>query len=131
MPATNPWTSACPRRSPVSVWQIVFDTARWRANDLGNRLGAGAELRRRAAFLRVARGRRCAAQRAQRVLAEDCEMDNPIRQLAQLHGIADSYLGLFAAGRKQVSIESQTAILAALGVEPATTRPPRAAIHRA
>jgi glycogen operon protein len=23
------------------VWQIVFDTARWRANDLGNRIGAG------------------------------------------------------------------------------------------
>ena len=24
------------------VWQIVFDTSRWRANDLGDRLGAGA-----------------------------------------------------------------------------------------
>lgn len=24
-----------------AVWQIVFDTARWRANDLGNRLAAG------------------------------------------------------------------------------------------
>ncbi len=25
-----------------AVWQIVFDTARWRANDLGNRIDAGA-----------------------------------------------------------------------------------------
>ena len=41
MPATNPWISACPSRRPVSVWQIVFDTARWRANDLGNRIAAG------------------------------------------------------------------------------------------
>jgi isoamylase len=24
-----------------AVWQVVFDTARWRANDLGNRIGAG------------------------------------------------------------------------------------------
>ncbi len=30
--------------APVTnaVWQIVFDTARWRANDLGNRIAAGA-----------------------------------------------------------------------------------------
>jgi isoamylase len=29
--------------APVTnaVWQIVFDTARWRANDLGNRIAAG------------------------------------------------------------------------------------------
>src|SRR5262249_7489206 len=30
-----------PQAKPSSVWQIVFDTSRWRANDLGNRLSAG------------------------------------------------------------------------------------------
>ena len=29
------------------VWQIVFDTARWRANDLGTRIAAGANSYRR------------------------------------------------------------------------------------
>jgi len=43
-------------------------------------------------------------------------MDSPIRQLAQLYGIADSYLD-FRAQPKQVSLESQVAILAALGVD--------------
>src|SRR5262245_30397179 len=43
-------------------------------------------------------------------------MDNPIRQLAQLHGIADSYLD-YRGQPRQVSIESQAAILAALGAD--------------
>jgi isoamylase len=30
-----------PEPKTGAVWQIVFDTARWRANDLGNRLAAG------------------------------------------------------------------------------------------
>ena len=30
-----------PAPTTNAVWQIVFDTARWRANDLGNRLAAG------------------------------------------------------------------------------------------
>lgn len=42
-------------------------------------------------------------------------MDSPIRQLAQLYGIADSYLD-YRARPKEVSLESQVAILAALGV---------------
>ncbi|MGH8175893.1 MAG: glycogen debranching protein GlgX [Steroidobacter sp.] len=31
-----------PEPKTGAVWQIVFDTARWRANDLGNRIDAGA-----------------------------------------------------------------------------------------
>src|SRR5689334_18161617 len=46
-------------------------------------------------------------------------MDNPIRQLAQLHGIADSYFD-WRCQPKQVSLESQSAILAALGVDAAS-----------
>ncbi|MET0498726.1 MAG: glycogen debranching protein GlgX [Steroidobacteraceae bacterium] len=30
-----------PAATTAPVWQIVFDTARWRANDLGSRIGAG------------------------------------------------------------------------------------------
>lgn len=30
-----------PAPTTTAVWQIVFDTARWRANDLGNRIAAG------------------------------------------------------------------------------------------
>ena len=40
-PATRRSTFACRRRQTNAVWQIVFDTARWRANDLGKRLAAG------------------------------------------------------------------------------------------
>ncbi len=43
-------------------------------------------------------------------------MDSPIRQLAQLHGIADSYFD-YRGRLKQVSLQSQIAILAALGVQ--------------
>ncbi len=56
-------------------------------------------------------------------------MDNPIRQLAQLHGIADSYLD-FLARPKQVSVESQTAILAALGIKAADDAAAEDAIHQ-
>src|SRR5687767_10347443 len=55
-------------------------------------------------------------------------MDNPIRQLAQLHGIADSYLD-FRGRPKQVSLESQTAILSALGIEASDEAAAAAAIH--
>jgi Type II secretory pathway, pullulanase PulA and related glycosidases len=41
MPVTNPWTSVCPRPPRGVVWQTVFDTARWRAIDPGDRIGAG------------------------------------------------------------------------------------------
>jgi hypothetical protein len=30
-----------PAATTAPIWQIVFDTARWRANDLGDRIGAG------------------------------------------------------------------------------------------
>jgi len=30
-----------PAATTAPIWQIVFDTSRWRANDLGNRIGAG------------------------------------------------------------------------------------------
>lgn len=56
-------------------------------------------------------------------------MDNPIRQLAQLHGIADSYLD-FRGRPKQVTVESQTAILAALGIEAADAAAAEDAIHQ-
>ena len=55
-------------------------------------------------------------------------MDSPIRRLAQLHGIADSYLD-FRARPKQVTPESQVAILAALGVEAGDDTAAEAAIH--
>ena len=55
-------------------------------------------------------------------------MDNPIRQLAQLHRIADSYLD-YRARPTQVSIESQTAILAALGVQAGDGAAATDAIH--
>lgn len=55
-------------------------------------------------------------------------MDNPIRQLAQLHGIADSYFD-WRGQPKQVSIESQSAILAALGVDAANADAAEKAIH--
>ncbi len=55
-------------------------------------------------------------------------MDNPIRQLAQLHGIADSYLD-WRGQPKQVAIESQSAILAALGVDGANADAAEKAIH--
>ena len=55
-------------------------------------------------------------------------MDNPIRQLAQLHGIADSYFD-WRGQPKQVSIESQSAILSALGVDAANTDAAEKAIH--
>lgn len=55
-------------------------------------------------------------------------MHNPIRQLAQLHGIADSYLD-WRAQPKQVSLESQAAILAALGVDGASAEAAEKAIH--
>jgi 4-alpha-glucanotransferase len=55
-------------------------------------------------------------------------MEHPIRQLAQLYGIADSYLD-YRAQPKQVSAESQTAILAALGIEAADDAAAEAAIH--
>src|SRR5690554_4951996 len=56
-------------------------------------------------------------------------MDNPIRQLAQLHGIADSYLD-FRGQPKQVSVESQIAILAAMGVKAGDDTAAQDAIHR-
>src|SRR5690606_7060137 len=56
-------------------------------------------------------------------------MDNPIRQLAQLHGIADSYLD-FRGQPKQVSVESQVAILAAMGVAAGDDTAAQDAIHR-
>jgi 4-alpha-glucanotransferase len=43
-------------------------------------------------------------------------MTNPIAELARLHGIADSYLD-WRGQPRQVSTESQAAILAALGIE--------------
>jgi 4-alpha-glucanotransferase len=55
-------------------------------------------------------------------------MDTPIRQLAQLYGIADSYLD-FRGRPTQVAVESQTAILAALGVEAADDTAAEKAIH--
>ena len=55
-------------------------------------------------------------------------MDNPIRQLAQLHGIADSYFD-WRGQPKQVSIESQSAILAALGIDAANADAAEKAIH--
>src|SRR5688500_3589860 len=55
-------------------------------------------------------------------------MDNPIRQLAQLHGIADSYFD-WRGQPKQVSVESQSAILAALGVDAASADAAEKAIH--
>ncbi|MBM0103965.1 4-alpha-glucanotransferase [Steroidobacter sp. S1-65] len=56
-------------------------------------------------------------------------MDNPIRQLAQLHGIADSYLD-FRGRPKEVSVASQTAILSALGIEAADDAAAEDAIHQ-
>ncbi|HEY0684298.1 MAG TPA: 4-alpha-glucanotransferase [Steroidobacter sp.] len=56
-------------------------------------------------------------------------MNNPIRQLAQLHGIADSYLD-FRARPKEVSVESQVAILAALGIEAADAAAAQSAIDQ-
>ena len=55
-------------------------------------------------------------------------MESPIRQLAQLHGIADSYLD-YRAQPKQVALESQTAILAALGVQAGNDSVATDAIH--
>ncbi|MBL8269966.1 4-alpha-glucanotransferase [Steroidobacter sp.] len=55
-------------------------------------------------------------------------MDSPIRQLAQLYGIADSYLD-YRARPKEVSLESQVAILAALGVAAADDTAAGDAIH--
>src|SRR6218665_3586536 len=55
-------------------------------------------------------------------------MESPIRQLAQLYGIADSYLD-YRARPKEVSLESQVAILAALGVEAADDTAADKAIH--
>lgn len=56
-------------------------------------------------------------------------MDKPLRQLARLHGIADSYLD-YRGQPRQVSAESQTAILAALGVEASDDAAAEAAIHQ-
>jgi 4-alpha-glucanotransferase len=55
-------------------------------------------------------------------------MDNPIRELAQLYGIADSYLD-FRGQPKQVAVESQTAILAALSVDAADATAADKSIH--
>lgn len=55
-------------------------------------------------------------------------MDNPIRQLAQLYGIADSYLD-FRGQPKQVAVESQAAILAALGVAATDAAAAETSIH--
>jgi 4-alpha-glucanotransferase len=55
-------------------------------------------------------------------------MENPIRQLAQLYGVADSYLD-YRGRPKQVSAESQTAILAALGIKAGDAAAAEAAIH--
>src|SRR5688500_14384096 len=55
-------------------------------------------------------------------------MDNPIRQLAQLHGIADSYF-YWRGQPKQVAIESQSAILAAIGVDAANADAAKKAIY--
>ncbi|MFC4310043.1 4-alpha-glucanotransferase [Steroidobacter flavus] len=55
-------------------------------------------------------------------------MDKPIRQLARLYGIADSYLD-FRGQPKQVSVESQVAILAALGVKAADDTAAEKSIH--
>lgn len=55
-------------------------------------------------------------------------MNSPIRQLAQLYGIADSYFD-YRGRPKQVSLESQSAILSALGVEVGDDAAAEAAIH--
>lgn len=55
-------------------------------------------------------------------------MDDPIRQLAQLHGIADSYVD-FRGQPKEVSVQSQAAILAALNIEAADADGAERAIH--
>ena len=55
-------------------------------------------------------------------------MTSPIRQLAKLHGIADSYLD-FRGRPREVSLESQTAILAALGISAGDDASAEAAIH--
>ncbi|HWK51047.1 MAG TPA: hypothetical protein VNR40_14240, partial [Steroidobacter sp.] len=55
-------------------------------------------------------------------------MANPIRELAQLYGIADSYLD-FRGQPRQVSVESQAAILAALGVDAADAIAAKKSIH--
>lgn len=55
-------------------------------------------------------------------------MDHPIRQLARLYGIADSYLD-FRGQPKAVSVESQAAILAALRVLATDPEAAEKAIH--
>lgn len=55
-------------------------------------------------------------------------MDDSIRQLARLHGIADSYLD-FRGQPRQVSVESQRAILAAMGVAAGDPAAAERAIH--
>jgi 4-alpha-glucanotransferase len=56
-------------------------------------------------------------------------MTDPIAQLAQLHGIADSYLD-YRNQPRSVSIESQAAILRALGIEAGDAAAAAAAIHQ-
>lgn len=56
-------------------------------------------------------------------------MDSPIRQIAQLHGIADSYFD-YRGQLKQVSLQSQVAILAALGVQAGDEAAAQDAIHQ-
>jgi 4-alpha-glucanotransferase len=55
-------------------------------------------------------------------------MEQPIRQLARLYGIADSYLD-FRGRPTTVSVESQVAILAALGVAAADDTAAEKSIH--
>lgn len=50
-----------------AVWQIVFDTARWRANDLGQSARRRRELRRIVLFLCTTRRRRRAAECTKRI----------------------------------------------------------------
>ena len=55
-------------------------------------------------------------------------MNSPIRQLARLHGIADSYVD-YRGRPRQVSLESQSAILSALGIQAADDAAAADAIH--
>src|SRR5262245_9348919 len=56
-------------------------------------------------------------------------MSNPIAEVARLHGIADSYLD-WRGQPREVSIESQIAILAALGIDVRDAQAALDAIHQ-
>jgi 4-alpha-glucanotransferase len=56
-------------------------------------------------------------------------MNSPIRQLAKLYGIADSYLD-YRGQPRQVALASQVAILSALGIEAADDAAAEDAVHQ-